>query len=89
MITEILRGDLGFEGLVVTDSMSMGAVTEHYSSGEAAAKAVEAGADLLLMPKNFQEAFQGIRDAVSSGRITEERIEESLQRILRVKLSME
>ena len=41
------------------------------------------------MPKNFQEAFQGIRDAVSSGRITEERIEESLQRILRVKLSME
>lgn len=88
MITEILREDLGFQGLVVTDAMNMGAIGEHYSAKEAAVKAVEAGVDLLLMPKDFQEAFQGIKEAVSSGRIGEERIEESLQRILRVKLQM-
>ena len=88
MITEILREDLGFQGLVVTDAMNMGAIGEHYSTKEAAVKAVEAGVDLLLMPKDFQEAFQGIKEAVSSGRIGEERIEESLQRILRVKLQM-
>ena len=50
---------------------------------------MEAGVDLLMMPKNFQEAFQGIQDAVSGGRITEERIEESLRRILHIKLLME
>ena len=68
--------------------MNMGAIGEHYSAKEAAVKAVEAGVDLLLMPKDFQEAFQGIKEAVSSGRIGEERIEESLQIILRVKLQM-
>ena len=89
MITEILRGEQGYQGLIVTDAMNMGAVAENYGSGEAAVKAVEAGVDLLMMPKNFQEAFQGIQDAVSGGRITEERIEESLRRILHIKLLME
>lgn len=89
MITEILRGELGYQGLIVTDAMNMGAIAENYGSGEAAVKAVEAGVDLLMMPKNFQEAFQGIQDAVSGGRITEERIEESLRRILHIKLLME
>ena len=89
MITEILRGDLGYEGLVITDALNMGAIAEAYSSGEAAVRAVEAGVDLLLMPKNFSEACEGIQQAVLEERISEERLEESVRRILRVKLLME
>lgn len=89
MITEILRGDLGFQGLVVTDALNMGAVANNYSSGEAAAQAVEAGVDLLLMPKDFKAAREGLTEAVLEGRILEERIEESVRRIVRAKLAME
>ncbi|MCI8374466.1 MAG: glycoside hydrolase family 3 protein [Lachnospiraceae bacterium] len=89
MITEILRGDLGYEGLVITDALNMGAIAKAYSSGEAAVRAVEAGVDLLLMPKNFSEACEGIQQAVLEERISEERLEESVRRILRVKLLME
>lgn len=89
MITEILREDLGFQGLVVTDALNMGAISENYSSKEAAVKAVESGVDLLLMPKDFLEAYEGIREAVSGGRISEERISESVRRILHTKLFME
>lgn len=88
MITEILRGDLGFQGLVVTDAMNMGAITENYTSKEAAVRAVEAGVDLLLMPGDFADARQGLLEAVSDGRISKERIDESLRRIVRVKLTM-
>lgn len=86
MITEVLRNDLGFDGLVITDSLQMGAIAENYGSDEAAVKAVEAGVDLLLMPKDFPLACEGIQNAVTDGRISEERINESLRRILRKKL---
>lgn len=86
MITEILRNDLGYDGLVITDSLHMGAIAENYGSDEAAVKAVEAGVDLLLMPKDFPLACEGIQNAVTDGRISEERINESLRRILRKKL---
>lgn len=85
MITELLRGQLGFEGIVVTDALNMKAVTDSYSSAEAAVKALQAGADMLLMPENFEEAYQGVLEAVNSGTIPEERIDESLERILKVK----
>lgn len=85
MISEILRGQLGYEGIVITDALNMGAVTEYYSSGEAAVKALQAGADMLLMPENFEEAYEGLLQAVNDGTITEERIDESLRRIYRVK----
>lgn len=88
MITEILRGDLGYQGLVITDALNMGAVTEHYSSAEAAVQAVAAGNDLLLMPADFQAAYRGILDAVADGTLTEERIDESVLRIIRVKLGL-
>ena len=88
MITEILRGDLGYQGLVITDALNMGAVTAHYSSAQAAVLAVAAGSDLLLMPADFQAAYQGILDAVADGTLTEERIDESVLRILRVKLRL-
>ena len=82
IITDILRGELGYDGIVITDSLRMGAVTERFSSAEAAVAAVEAGADLLLMPADFSAARQGILDAVKGGQISEERIDQSLFRIL-------
>lgn len=84
-ITKILREDLGYEGLVVTDALNMGAIAENYSADEAAIKAVEAGVDLLLMPKDFPLAYEGLKSAVSDGRLSEERINESVRRILRKK----
>ena len=88
MITDILRGQTGYDGIVVTDAMNMGAVTEQYTSAQAAVKALQAGADLVLMPENFQEAYQGVLDAVKDGTLTEQRIDESVTRIVTVKVHM-
>lgn len=85
MITEVLRNKLGFDGLVVTDALNMGAIQNNYSSGEAAVNAILAGADLLLMPADFQEAYQGVLAAADSGLITETRLDQSVMRILKVK----
>jgi len=82
LITDILRNGLGYEGVIITDSFQMGAVTERFDSAEAAVTAIEAGADLVLMPMDFRSARQGILDAVAAGRISEERIDQSLCRIL-------
>ena len=89
MITEVLRGDLGYEGLVITDALNMGAIAETYDPGEAALMAVEAGVDLLLMPEDVEEAYAAIYEAVQNGEVTEERIDESVRRILEVKLSIQ
>lgn len=88
MITDVLRGELGYEGIVITDALNMGAIAENYSSGEAAVMAFQAGVDILLMPKDFQAAYQAVLDAVHSGEISQEWLEESLVRILKVKLEM-
>ena len=87
MITDILRGELGFNGIVITDAMDMKAVTDYYTSDEAAVKALQAGDDMILMPEDFEAAYQGVLDAVNNGTLSEERINESLQRIYRVKYS--
>ena len=89
MITEVLRGDLGYEGIVITDALNMGAIAETYDPGEAALMAVEAGVDLLLMPEDVEEAYAAIYEAVQNGEVTEERIDESVRRILEVKLSIQ
>ena len=89
MLTDVLRGDLGFDGLIVTDALNMGAITEHYTSGEAAVAALKAGADLLLMPEDFAEAYEGVLEAVDSGEISESRLDESVLRILERKMEME
>lgn len=86
MITEVLREKMGYDGIVVTDAMNMGAINNQYSSSEAVVKAVQAGADMILTPANFTEAFNGVKTAVDNGNITEERINESVRRILKVKL---
>lgn len=86
LVTLLLREQLGYEGLVVTDSMVMQAVTDRYSSASAAVKAVQAGVDLILMPQSLTKSVAGIADAVQSGELTEERIDESVLRILQTKL---
>ena len=81
----MLRDTLGFTGIIVTDSLAMGAITDRYSAAEAAVAALAAGCDVPLMPENFREAYQGVLDAVAAGELTEERIDESVTRILKVK----
>lgn len=86
IVTELLRETLGFDGVIITDSMQMGAVTNRYASGEAAVKALQAGVDIILMPSRLSDAVSGIREAVESGELTEGRIDESVLRILELKL---
>lgn len=85
MITEVLREKLGYEGIVVTDAMNMGAVSQQYDSAEASVLALQAGVDLILMPADFLGAFQGVLDALETGELSTERVDESVRRILRVK----
>lgn len=85
ILTEKLRGELGYDGLIITDALSMGAITRQYSSAEASIRCLQAGADLILMPYRYEEAFEGVLSAVEQGLISEQRIEESLARILRLK----
>lgn len=88
VVTGLLRNHLGYENIIVTDSLGMGAVNEAYSPDEAAVLALEAGCDMLLMPADFETAYQGVLSAVSEGRLTEERIDESVRRILSTKLQL-
>jgi beta-N-acetylhexosaminidase len=85
VIQDLLRGELGFHGVIITDAMNMGAVADHYSSGEAAVLAVNAGVDMLLMPADPQAAYSAVLNAVKSGRISESRIDASAARILALK----
>lgn len=85
MLTERLRGELGFTGVICTDSLSMQAIRDHYSAAEAAVAALNAGADLLLMPPDLPEAFDGVLEAVQNGTISEDRLNESVRRILMLK----
>lgn len=85
LVTQLLREELGFDGVVMTDSLEMAAVTDGYSSGETAVKAIQAGVDLLLCPTDLTEAVQALSDAVADGTITEARIDESVLRILTLK----
>lgn len=88
IVTDLLREEMGYDGIVITDAMNMGAITTCYNSSEGAVEAVLAGVDIVLMPKDFKVAYQGVIDAVETGVIEEERIDESVKRILRVKLEI-
>ena len=85
IVTKILREELGFDGLIITDALNMAAISEQYPSGQAAVMAVKAGNDLLLEPENLTESVNGIMEAVTEGDISEERINESVLRILQTK----
>ncbi len=88
VIGNLLRTKLGYEGIVLTDALNMGAVTDQYTSAQAAVKAILAGNDMILMPLDFKSAYAGILTAIQDGTISQERLDESLARILRVKLSL-
>ena len=85
ILTDLLRADLHFQGLVVTDAMDMGGITVRFAPGEAAVRAVLAGADCLLMPPVPDAAFEALQRAVKSGRISRERLDASVRRILEAK----
>ncbi len=85
ILTGLLRDELGFQGLIVTDAMDMQGVASLFSQGEAAVRAVEAGADVILMPSDPEACIRALMEAVRSGRISRRRIDASAARILRAK----
>ena len=88
VIGRILRNDLKFGGMIVTDALSMSGLTIYFNQDEAAVRALEMGADMLLKPADPDAAFRGVREAVRSGRLTEKRIEESARRLLAAKYDL-
>ena len=85
ILQDKLRGELGYQNIIITDGMEMGAITQQYSSAEAAVGSIQAGVDIVLGPKNLVEAFDAVIDAVNKGTISEERINQSVRRILKLK----
>ncbi len=85
MLTGVLRQEMKFDGVIFTDAMNMRGVAAHYPEGEAAVRAVRAGADIILYPPSVEKAFNGLKAAAQSGEITESRIDESVRRILKAK----
>ena len=88
ILQDKLRKELGYKNIIITDGMEMGAITQHYTSGEAAVGSIQAGVDIVLGPRDFTEAFDAVMDAVEKGTISEERINESVRRILALRLGM-
>lgn len=84
-MTDVLRKDMNFHGLLVTDAMTMGGVANRYGATEPLVLALQAGADILLMPHSVSEAITTITGAIASGRLTQERIDQSVRRVLRMK----
>ena len=90
IITDWLRKDMGYNGVVVTDDMDMGALAKHYTFGDMAVQSILAGSDILLVCHDYehmQEAYNGLMKAVKDGRISKERLDESVKRILLMKMS--
>lgn len=85
VVTDILRNEMGYSGIIITEPMNVKAITEYYSASEAAVAALKAGCDMILIPENLQEAYQGILDGVQNGTVAEARINDSLKRVFRVK----
>ena len=90
IITDWLRKDMGYNGVVVTDDMDMGALAKHYTFGDMAVQSILAGSDILLVCHEYehmQEAYNGLMKAVKEGRISKDRLDESVKRILLMKMS--
>lgn len=87
LIEQVLREQMGYDGIVITDAMNMGAIVQNYSSAQAAVNALQAGVDIILMPKDFNSAYNGVLEAVEQQILSVERIDESLRRIIKIKLS--
>jgi len=87
VVTGILRTELGYNGLVITDMLNDKAVADYHSADEAAILALKAGCDMLLCPENFEQAYNGVLQAVQNGTISQERIDDALRRIYRIKFA--
>lgn len=85
VLTDLMRKQMGYEGVISTDAMDMKAIADHFGPVDAAVRAVKAGADIVLMPVGLQEVAEGFCDAVRSGEVSEGRINESVERILTLK----
>lgn len=85
VVTDILRDELGFRGVIISEAMNKKAVSDYYGADEAAVLALRSGCDMILMPEDFEKAYQGVLQAVQEGTISEERINDSLRRIYRIK----
>ena len=88
VLTGILRQQLGFDGMIVTDALDMSGLTIYFTPGESAVRALLAGADMLLKPSDADATVRGVREAVQSGRLAEKRIEESARRVLAAKYDL-
>ena len=84
-MTQLLRKELNFDGILITDAMNMGAITEEYGAEESVVLAIQAGMDIVLMPTDLPRATETLTEAIRNGEISEERVEESLERILSLK----
>lgn len=87
ILTGLVREEMGFNGVIVTDAMNMGAIADHFGPVDAAIRAVKAGADILLMPVGIEAVANGLYEAVNAGDISEDRLEQSVERILTLKLN--
>ena len=85
ILQDKLRGELGYQNIIITDAMEMGAITQQYNCAEATVRCIQAGVDIVLGPQNFVQAFDAVIAAVNNGTITEERINQSVRRILKLK----
>ena len=85
VVTDILRNELGFQGVIISDALNKKAISEYYDSGEACVRAIKSGCDMLLEPEDFLKGYAAVLDAVVNGTIAEERINDSLRRIYRIK----
>ena len=88
LVTELLRNTLHFQNVVITDAHNMGSIAQNYTPAEAAVAALRAGVDMVLMPQDLQEAYDGVTKAIADGVLTEDRIDRSVLRILNVKIQL-
>ena len=88
VLTDLLRNQMGFQGLIVTDAMDMGGLSSKFAPPEAALRALEAGVDVLLMPSKPDETIKGILAAIASGRLTEKRLDQSVAKLLEAKVRL-
>lgn len=88
IVQNLLRDEMDFNGVIITDALNMGAISQNYTSADAAISAVKAGVDMLLMPLDFRAAYEALINAVQQGEISEQRINESVRRVIRIKEKM-
>lgn len=89
IVTDILRNELNYNGIIITDAMGMGAILNYYDGDQACVNAIKAGCDMVLMPQDLEKAYMAVYNAVKNGEISEEQINKSVERIVNLKLKMD